>query len=154
MRSNKPNPNNTVIVIDLYDQTMRIAFDVKNYSVVMKKTRRWIVPLNVPGSFPSGLLGLFEPTFELFLAIRMFGPIGFQCASCNNSHCANIVKVPFLGIYGFVFYSMYMLYDRWSKVFAIRYLRMVNLFFDPCSSFSINAAGNKNPKSTFQRTGI
>lgn len=94
MCANKADPNNAIVVIDFYHQTIMISFDVKYDAIIDEKTGAWIFPLYIIWPPPMSILCFFEPGFKLLFAVGMSGPECSKGAFSNHSHTTKIQKVP------------------------------------------------------------
>lgn len=93
MRTNEPDPHHAIWIIDFYDQSVMVAFDVEHDPVVRQERSTGIVPFNVVGPFPCCIFCFLVPGFELLLTVGMFFPKVLQCLFGYYSQIVFLAKV-------------------------------------------------------------
>src|SRR3989337_2913040 len=64
MASHEPYVNHAFHVVDLHDKAILVAADIEDRAPVLQYARRTVLPLEICGFFPSGLLDIAIPSFE------------------------------------------------------------------------------------------
>ena len=74
MRSNKSDPDHLIEVIDSYNQSVLVSFDVKYNSAIPQNTCRWILLFDLVRILPFTCFGFPIPRFKLLFTIWMLCP--------------------------------------------------------------------------------
>jgi hypothetical protein len=86
MGSDKADENDASVVVDFNDESVGVAFDVKNDPVAGKDVRTGVVFFDILRSTPICRLGFMEPRFERGLGAGVFFIKIPECFARDNSH--------------------------------------------------------------------
>src|SRR5262245_25482135 len=95
MRSNKANVNNSIRVINLYNQAVFVAADIEHYATSFQDTGVSILSFDVDWGSPVRLTHLSVPIFQCSFGVSKM-PLSFpeppQGALSNNPHASTVAS--------------------------------------------------------------
>ena len=100
MSSHKADPHHSISIVDLDNQPVMVAFDIKHYPIIHQKGSTWIISFDVIGSSPLSFFRFLVPSLELLLAVLVINPEVPKCFLGNNSQSnfmSKVRKVPNMG---------------------------------------------------------
>ena len=86
MRAGEVVINNAGFTVNFYDQSVWVAFDIKNYSLPRENVSAWIKPFEIIRGCPFSLPGFTIPGSERFSNTTVFFPEGYECWYLADMH--------------------------------------------------------------------